>query len=127
MIMGEDNLKSLQMEKLWGSLQNHEIYVYPRVSNGKSSDLKNHPKVHLIDAHSWNFFYFYSKKTLKKEEYPAIITFKSLEYIDHNNFTKKIVNNIFNSDSISWRALLKLSFYLTIDILRYWAFVYYPQ
>jgi nicotinate-nucleotide adenylyltransferase len=50
MIMGEDNLKSLQMEKLWGPLQNHEIYTI-RVSNGQEhSDLKNHPKVHLIDA-----------------------------------------------------------------------------
>jgi nicotinate-nucleotide adenylyltransferase len=42
-------------------LQNHAIYVYPRIeakdrtaevlsSESESSDLKNHPKVHLIDA-----------------------------------------------------------------------------
>ncbi|MFT4757889.1 MAG: nicotinate-nucleotide adenylyltransferase, partial [Vicingaceae bacterium] len=52
MIMGEDNLKSLHKWKNFEVLlQNHEIYVYPRVSNGqKHSDLENHPKVHLIDA-----------------------------------------------------------------------------
>jgi nicotinate-nucleotide adenylyltransferase len=85
MIMGEDNLKSLHKWKNFEVLYNHEIYVYPRVSNEQEFRFKN-PKVHLIDAHCWNFFYFYSKKTLKKEEHPAIITFKVWEYIDHNNF-----------------------------------------
>jgi nicotinate-nucleotide adenylyltransferase len=61
MIMGEDNLKSLQMEKLWGSLQNHEIYVYPRVSNEQEFRFKNHQKFIWLMPIVENFFYFYSK------------------------------------------------------------------
>jgi hypothetical protein len=36
MIMGEDNLKSLQMEKLWGPLQNHESMFTLESRMGKS-------------------------------------------------------------------------------------------
>jgi hypothetical protein len=61
MIMGEDNLKSLQMEKLWVLLQNHKSMFIQGIKWTRDSDLKT-TKVHLIDAHSWNFFYFYSKK-----------------------------------------------------------------
>ena len=50
--MGEDNLKSLHKWKNQEViLQNHEIYVYPRISSElENSIYKNNPKIHIIDA-----------------------------------------------------------------------------
>ncbi len=52
LIMGEDNLKSFHKWKNYETiLENHEIYVYPRVSEGKTSqELKRHPKIHRVKA-----------------------------------------------------------------------------
>ncbi|MDW5289100.1 nicotinate (nicotinamide) nucleotide adenylyltransferase [Formosa sp. PL04] len=52
LIMGEDNLKGFHK---WKNndviLENHNIYVYPRISEGKTeTQLKNHPKIHRVDA-----------------------------------------------------------------------------
>ncbi|CDF81076.1 nicotinate-nucleotide adenylyltransferase [Formosa agariphila KMM 3901] len=52
LIMGEDNLKGFHK---WKNndiiLENHDIYVYPRISEGKTENqLLNHPKIHRIDA-----------------------------------------------------------------------------
>jgi len=52
LIMGEDNLKSFHK---WKNneiiLENHNIYVYPRLSEGKVvGELKDHPKVIKVDA-----------------------------------------------------------------------------
>ena len=52
LIMGEDNLKGFHK---WKNndiiLKNHDLYVYPRISEGKTeAQLKNHPKIHRIDA-----------------------------------------------------------------------------
>ena len=52
LIMGEDNLKGFHK---WKNndiiLENHHIYVYPRISEGKTENqLINHPKIHKIDA-----------------------------------------------------------------------------
>ena len=48
LIMGEDNLKSLHKWKNYEViLQNHDIYVYPRISSeAENLELKNHPKIH---------------------------------------------------------------------------------
>ncbi len=52
LIMGEDNLKSFHKWKNYEAiLENHDIYVYPRISTGKTEDfLKQHPKIHQIEA-----------------------------------------------------------------------------
>ncbi|MGJ8551029.1 nicotinate (nicotinamide) nucleotide adenylyltransferase [Winogradskyella wichelsiae] len=52
LIMGEDNLKSFHK---WKNneiiLENHSIYVYPRLSEGKVvNELKDHPKVIKVEA-----------------------------------------------------------------------------
>lgn len=50
LIMGADNLKSFPRWKNYEAiLENHELYVYPRVGDFES-DLANHPKVHLTQA-----------------------------------------------------------------------------
>lgn len=52
LIMGEDNLKSFHKWKNYEIiLENHEIYVYPRISSGNiASDFLNHPKIHRVAA-----------------------------------------------------------------------------
>ena len=50
LIMGEDNLKSFHKWKNYEViLENHDLYVYPRISEGGvSHQFKNHPKIHRI-------------------------------------------------------------------------------
>ena len=52
LIMGEDNLKSFHKWKNYEAiLENHEIYVYPRISEGATKpELLKHAKVNKIDA-----------------------------------------------------------------------------
>ena len=52
LIMGEDNLKSFHKWKNYELiLENHHIYVYPRLSEGKvESRFNDHPKIIKVDA-----------------------------------------------------------------------------
>ncbi len=52
LIMGEDNLKTFHKWKNHEViLENHELYVYPRVSKGVvPPELAEHPGIHRIDA-----------------------------------------------------------------------------
>ena len=52
LIMGEDNLKSFHKWKNYELiLENHEIYVYPRISEGSTDHkFKGHPKIRRINA-----------------------------------------------------------------------------
>lgn len=52
LLMGEDNLKSFHKWKNYEAiLENHEIYVYPRISEGKVEHrFKDHPKIHRVQA-----------------------------------------------------------------------------
>ena len=52
LIMGEDNLKSLHKWKNYETiLENHSIYVYPRVSEGVvESQFMQHDKIYRVDA-----------------------------------------------------------------------------
>ena len=52
LIMGEDNLKSLHKWKNYELiLENHNIYVYPRLSKGTlDSQFNNHPKIIKVNA-----------------------------------------------------------------------------
>ncbi|MGY5846111.1 nicotinate (nicotinamide) nucleotide adenylyltransferase [Salegentibacter sp. HM20] len=51
-IMGEDNLKSFHKWKNYEIiLENHQIYVYPRIASGEIPDsFKDHPKINLVEA-----------------------------------------------------------------------------
>jgi hypothetical protein len=99
LIMGKDNLTSLSkcFEVI---LQNHAIYVYPRIeakdrtgevlsSESESRDLKNHPKVHLIDAPIVEIFTFI-RKSIKGKNIQPLLPTKVWEYIDHNNLQEII-------------------------------------
>ena len=52
LIMGEDNLKSLHKWKNYELiLENHSIYVYPRISEGTiDTQFNNHSKITKVDA-----------------------------------------------------------------------------
>ncbi len=52
LIMGEDNLKGFHKWKNYEViLQNHNLYVYPRIAEGKTDILfSQHPNIHHVDA-----------------------------------------------------------------------------
>jgi len=92
LIMGEDNLKSLHKWKNYEViLEHHNIYVYPRISSEADNlDLKNHPKIHLIDAPVVEISSTFIRENVKKgKNVQPLLPNKVWEYIDHNNFYRK--------------------------------------
>ena len=92
LIMGEDNLKSFHKWKNHEViLQNHEVYVYPRISSGtENSELKKHPKIHFIDAPVVEISSTFIRDNIKnKKNVQPLLPSKVWAYIDHNNFYKK--------------------------------------
>jgi nicotinate-nucleotide adenylyltransferase len=101
LIMGEDNLKSFHKWKNYEViLQNHAIYVYPRIDdkvtadevNSKeieSHDFKNHSKIHFIDAPIVELSATFIRDAIKnKKNVQPLLPTKVWEYIDHNNLYK---------------------------------------
>ena len=102
LIMGEDNLKSLHKWKNYDViLQNHEIYVYPRILSEietslkgemakQNSTYKNNPKIHFIDAPIVEISSTFIRENIKnKKNVRPLLPSKVWEYIDHNNLYKK--------------------------------------
>jgi nicotinate-nucleotide adenylyltransferase len=102
LIMGEDNLNSLHKWKNHEViLENHEIYVYPRISSDVLSSPKgelskqnsiytNNPKIHLIDAPIVEISSTFIRENIKaKKNVRPLMPEKVWEYIDHNNLYKK--------------------------------------
>jgi nicotinate-nucleotide adenylyltransferase len=92
LIMGEDNLKSLHKWKNYEAiLENHEIYVYPRISSeAENLTFKNHAKIHMIDAPVVEISSTFIRDNIKKgKNVQPLLPNKVWEYIDHNNFYKK--------------------------------------
>ena len=90
--MGEDNLKSLHKWKNYEViLQNHDIYVYPRISTETENlEFKNHPRIHLIDAPIVEISSTFIRESIKnKKNIQPLIPYKVWEYIDYNNLYKK--------------------------------------
>jgi nicotinate-nucleotide adenylyltransferase len=100
--MGEDNLKSLHKWKNYEAiLAHHEIYVYPRLdAKGQTTELiasgipnlelKNHPKIHMIDAPVVEISATFIRNNIKKgKNVQPLLPNKVWEYIDHNNFYRK--------------------------------------
>ncbi|MES2545302.1 MAG: nicotinate (nicotinamide) nucleotide adenylyltransferase [Bacteroidota bacterium] len=93
LIMGEDNLKSFHKWKNYEAiLQNHDLYVYPRVSSEVNNPIfENHPKIHLIHAPIVEISSTFIRENIKnKKNVQPLLSNKVWEYIDHNNFYKKI-------------------------------------
>ena len=89
LIMGEDNLKSFHKWKNYEViLENHEIYVYPRISEGKAkANLLDHPKIRRVDAPIMEISSSFIRKEhgLGKNVKP-LLPEKVWKYMDEMNF-----------------------------------------
>ncbi len=87
LIMGEDNLESIEKWKNWEFiLENYQIYVYPRVGydGGK---YKNHTSVTLIDAPRIEISATYIRESLKvRKKVKYMLPAKVEQYIDEMGF-----------------------------------------
>ena len=92
LIMGEDNLNSLQKWKNYEYiLQNHFIYVYPRIQNLEiDAQFKNHPKIKKIDAPIIELSSTFIRDSIKnKKNIVPMLPKEVWDYIDHNLFYTK--------------------------------------
>ncbi|MUP44991.1 nicotinate-nucleotide adenylyltransferase [Gramella sp. BOM4] len=91
LIMGEDNLKSFHK---WKNneviLENHEIYVYPRIAPGKKAvELEKHPKIKKVEAPIVEISSTFIRKAIKdSKNVRPLLDEKVWKYIDEMNFYK---------------------------------------
>lgn len=91
LIMGEDNLKSLNKWKNHELiLKDYDIYVYPRISKSEvPEEFINHPRIHKIDAPIIELSSTFIRNSIKEEKsIRPMLDKKVWEYIDHNLFYK---------------------------------------
>lgn len=92
LIMGEDNLNSLNKWKNYEVLlQNHHIYVYPRISTEAiNPGFENHPHIHMIDAPVVEISSTFIRNGVKEgKNVQPLLPYKVWQYIEHNLFYKK--------------------------------------
>lgn len=92
LIMGEDNLNSLHKWKNYEViLQNHDVYVYPRVNTElMSEEFKKHPKIHRVDAPIMEISSTFIRESIKKgKNIRPLLPEKVWQYVEHNLFYKK--------------------------------------
>lgn len=92
LIMGEDNLKSLNKWKNYEQiLKDYDIYVYPRISESEVSDeFVNHPKIHKVEAPIIELSSTFIRNSVKEsKDIRPMLDDKVWEYIDHNLFYRK--------------------------------------
>ena len=91
LIMGEDNLKSFHKWKNYEViLENHDIYVYPRVSEGQvETQFEEHPKIHKVDAPIMEISSTFIRKSIaEKKDIRPLLPEAVWKYIDEMNFYK---------------------------------------
>ena len=97
LIMGEDNLRTFYKWKNWEViLQNHEIYVYPRLESKETSENIEkkatliHANIHVIDAPVVEISSTFIRNNIKnKKNVQPLLPAKVWDYIDYNNLYKK--------------------------------------
>ncbi|WOD45195.1 nicotinate (nicotinamide) nucleotide adenylyltransferase [Hwangdonia lutea] len=91
LIMGEDNLKSFHKWKNYELiLENHHIYVYPRLSKGHvETQFDNHKKIHHIDAPIMELSSTFIRSAIKAgKNIQPMLPQHVWEYLDEMNFYK---------------------------------------
>ena len=89
LIMGEDNLKSLHKWKNYETiLEHHNVYVYPRISEGKiETQFNEHPKIHRVAAPIVEISSTMVRQSVKdKKNCMPLLSEKVWKYIDEMNF-----------------------------------------
>ncbi|SFC98801.1 nicotinate (nicotinamide) nucleotide adenylyltransferase [Algibacter pectinivorans] len=89
LIMGEDNLNSFHKWKNYEViLENHHIYVYPRISNTTvNNQFNGHKKIHPIDAPIMQLSSTFIRKAIKDGKNIKPMLPKNVwEYLDEMNF-----------------------------------------
>jgi nicotinate-nucleotide adenylyltransferase len=92
LVMGEDNIKSLHRWKNYEVLlQDHEIYVYPRITEtNEESHLEGPNKIHYITAPIVEISSTFIRENIKNSKnVMPLLPEKVWQYIDHNLFYKK--------------------------------------
>lgn len=91
LIMGEDNLKSLHKWKNYEViLENHEVYVYPRISEGViETQFDNHSKIHRVAAPIMEVSSTAIRNGIKeKKNVRPLLPYEVFQYLDEMNFYK---------------------------------------
>lgn len=91
LIMGEDNLKSFHKWKNYQViLEMHDIYVYPRISEGKvETEFDEHPNIHHIDSPIMELSSTFIRKSIKAgKNVRPMLPENVWEYLDEMNFYK---------------------------------------
>lgn len=91
LIMGEDNLKGFHKWKNYQViLENHDIYVYPRISEGPiETQFDNHQKIHRVDAPIMELSSTYIRSAIKKGiNVQPMLPQGVWKYLDDMNFYK---------------------------------------
>ena len=89
LIMGEDNLKSFHKWKNYELiLENHNLYVYPRISEGKiNTQFNNHPKIIKVDAPIMQLSSTFIRNEIKEgKNIRPMLPEHVWEYLDEMNF-----------------------------------------
>lgn len=91
LIMGEDNLNSLHKWKNHEVIiNNHDIYVYPRIDNSGEIVQINTSSIHRIDAPIVEISSTFVRDMIKaRKNIRPLLPEKVWQYIDHNLFYKK--------------------------------------
>ena len=91
LIMGEDNLKSFHRWKNYEMiLKNHDVYVYPRLSEGKiETQFDGHKKIHHVNAPIMELSSTFIRKSIKAgNNVKPMLPEHVWEYLDEMNFYK---------------------------------------
>lgn len=91
LIMGEDNLKGFHKWKNYEAiLENYEVYVYPRISEGVTEkQFLRHQKIHKVAAPIIEISSTFIRKSIKnKKNIQPMLPEKVWKYIDEMNFYK---------------------------------------
>lgn len=89
LIMGEDNLKSFHKWKNYELiLENHHIYCYPRLSDGKvETQFEGHPNIHYVKAPIIELSSTFIRQNIKKgKNVKPMLSDAVWNYIDQMNF-----------------------------------------
>jgi nicotinate-nucleotide adenylyltransferase len=92
LIMGEDNLTGFHRWKNYEAiLQNHELYVYPRISDRENEhQFSNHQKVQKVNAPIVQISSTFIRKAIQeKKDISTMLPANVWKYIDEMNFYKK--------------------------------------